>query len=91
MLTIKYIRENIDIIKQILNFKKSKVNLNKIIDLDIKRRKLIKDSDNLKSERNRVSELISEKKKIKESADSMIKNMKSVSESIKVMDLEIKK
>ena len=90
MLSLQFIRDNYKILEQTLNAKNVKIDLNKILNLDVQRRELIKEADTLKAQRNRVSQEISEKKKNKQSAENDIKNMRLVSESIKTLDEKLK-
>ena len=90
MLSLKFIRDNYKILEQTLNAKNVKIDLNKILNLDVQRRELIKEVDTLKAQRNQVSQEISEKKKNKQSAENDIKNMRLVSESIKTLDNKLK-
>ena len=52
MHSIKFIRENKEIISNCIRQKKSDINIDDILDLDLKRRTLIQEVENLKAERN---------------------------------------
>jgi len=86
MLSLKFIRENIDLVKTSLKNKNSSVNINEIISLDVKRRKIIQKVENLKSERNQSSKSIADKKKSGEDTSNVILQMRAVSEKIKELD-----
>jgi len=90
MLDIKFIRENPEIVEKAIKAKFCDVDLDKLLDLDRERRKLVSQADDLKAERNRVSEEIGNLKKKKLSAESSIKAMKKVSDEIKIMDDRIR-
>tara|TARA_Y100001968_G_scaffold323310_1_gene360781 strand:+ start:112 stop:1377 length:1266 start_codon:yes stop_codon:yes gene_type:complete len=90
MISLQFIRDNHDLIKEALISKKVDLDLNKILNLDIKRRELIKEADALKAKRNRVSQQISEKKKNNQSAEDEIISMRVVSDSIKTLDDRLK-
>ncbi len=90
MLSIKYIRQNEDIVMQSLKSKKSEIDLSIILNLDKQRRDIIQEADLMKANRNTVSELIATKKKNSENTDDEIINMRKVSESIKVLDVKLK-
>ena len=62
MLDIKEIRRNPEEIKTRVETKNVKVDLNAILELDDKRRSLAKDTDDMKSRRNTVSQAIAMKK-----------------------------
>ena len=64
MHSIKFIRENKEIISNCIRHKKSDINIDDILDLDLKRRTLIQEVENLKAERNIINNNISNKKKI---------------------------
>ncbi len=89
MLDIKFIRENIDLIKQNIINKNEKANVDNILVLDEKRRIIIQQSQELKNLRNNVSKEISELKRNKLNADDKIQAMKEVSDKIKNLDDEL--
>ncbi len=89
MLPIKFIRENTDAVKNALTAKNTNVDLDNILHLDTKRREIIQKADVLKSKRNTVSDKIAEKKKLGETAEIEISEMKEVSTSIKSLDSEL--
>jgi len=87
MIDIKLIRESPEIVKE--NIKKKFQNeklplVDEVIKLDSEWRKLKYKEDNLRSERNKISELINQTKKDKEGkkADELIKKAKSIPEEI---------
>ena len=63
MYSIKFIRENKELVKDSLLKKKSDVNLDEILDIDFKRRALIQEVESLKADRNTVNNKISLNKK----------------------------
>tara|TARA_B100000614_G_C14174284_1_gene338398 strand:- start:284 stop:493 length:210 start_codon:yes stop_codon:yes gene_type:complete len=63
MHSIKYIRENKEIILDCINQKKSDINLDEILDIDLRRRTLIQEVENLKADRNLINNKISNSKK----------------------------
>ncbi len=90
MLSIKFIRENIDLVKESARNKNTEVDFGAIIELDEERREIIKQADDLKSKRNIVSNCIALKKRNKENADEEISSMREVSEKIKELDGDLK-
>jgi len=58
MLDIKFIRENIEIIKKAAKDKNREVDLDRLLDLDEKRRRLIGEIEKLRAERNKTSDSI---------------------------------
>jgi len=87
MLDLKFVRENYDDIKKKLSKRgEDLTDFEKFPELDQKRRELILESETLKAKRNEVSQDIAQKKRNKENADSLIQEMKAVSERIKGLD-----
>ena len=89
MHSIKFIRENKEIISNCIRHKKSDINIDDILDLDLKRRTLILEVENLKAERNIVNNNISNKKKNNEDCSDLIDSMKSISVKIKALDNDL--
>ena len=85
MLSIKFIRENIDKITSTLKHKKISFDLDLLISDDVSRRNIINEVEKLKSDRNKVTKSISEKKKKGEDASHLIEEMRIVSEKIKIL------
>ena len=91
MLDLKLIRSEPAQVKDALQKRGQDVNnIDYILEIDGKRRKIIFDSTALKQERNEVSEEIARMKKEKEDAQAKIEAMREVSARIKEMDTEIK-
>ena len=90
MLDIKFVREHLDDVKQMLKNRNNPLNLDAFTELDAKRRELLKASESLKSERNAVSKEISRMKKSKEDASSKIAAMREVGQKISALDGELK-
>lgn len=92
MLDIKLIRNDFDRVKDLLQTRGvDPIEVEKLRDLDDKRRKLIQKSEKLKKHRNDVSQEIAHKKRNKEDADEAIAEMKRVGEDIKKVDQELEK
>ncbi|WP_065107491.1 serine--tRNA ligase [Streptobacillus moniliformis] len=89
MLDMKFIRENVELVKQGLKNRKSEYNLDELLEMDIKRRTLLTDVETLKKERNDVSAIIG--KNAREGIDSteLKENMAKVSNKIKELDVEV--
>lgn len=86
MLDLKFIRDNIELVRQNIINKNEKANIDDIIQLDIERRKIIQEVEKLKNIRNVVSKEIADLKKQKLDADDKIAEMKTVSDNIKELD-----
>jgi seryl-tRNA synthetase len=91
MLDLKFIRDNVDLVKAGLAAKRVNLDLSRLIDLDQKRRQLIVELDNLKSEKNMANEEIG--RMIKEKTDPKMKilSMKQTAAQIDAMEPMIKK
>ena len=90
MLDLKFIRENTDLVKQAVQNKREKVDIDKLIALDSQWRELLQKVEKLKQERNTASQAIAKLKKEGKSADADIANMQQVSNEIKNLDSEVK-
>jgi len=89
MLDAKIIRDQPEIVKQMLAKRQIKFPLDELLDLDKKRRSLITEAQELKHKRNVVSEQIAMKKKQGEDASNAISEMKSIADRISALDAEI--
>ncbi|MEA2077344.1 MAG: serine--tRNA ligase [Candidatus Marinimicrobia bacterium] len=89
MLDIKEIRINPELIRQRIETKNGKIDLEALLVLDNKRRTLSKETDDMKYQRNTVSQAISLKKRNKEDAAAEIADMQKLSTRIKENDIEL--
>ena len=90
MLDMKLIRSNPEKVKEALEKRKEKINLDEILELDQKRRELLSETDSLKEKRNTVSEEIGKLKREKTDAQEKILAMREVSAKIKELDTQMK-
>lgn len=90
MLDLKFIRENIELVRENIKNKNESANIDSILELDEKRRKVIQEVESLKNVRNVVTKEIAELKKSKHNADDKIASMKEVSDKIKELDDELR-
>ena len=86
MLDIKYLKQNIDFVRQKMNERGQKIDFDRFIDLDAKRRDILQAVETLRNERNSVSKQVGELKKKKEDASALIEKMGNVSAKIKEYD-----
>ncbi len=86
MLDLKFIRENPDLVRNAIAQKRDRADLDKLLTLDAERRNLIRDADQLKAIRNRVSDEIAKAKQSGQDASSQILEMRKVSDEIKALD-----
>ncbi len=90
MLDIKFIRENPEIVKQGILNKNEKDTVNEILEADKEKRQLLTKTEELKARRNKVSQEVGRLKKAGENADSIVAEMKQVSEDIKQLDEQLR-
>lgn len=91
MLDIKFIRENRELVEQMLEHRGSDLELEAILVLDKQRRRTIQEVESLKHERKTVSDQIAKMKKSGEDASKIITQMRQVSQRIKELDQELDK
>ncbi|WP_409252440.1 serine--tRNA ligase [Bacillus sp. SCS-153A] len=91
MLDIRYLRANFEAVKNRLQDRGEDLSdFEKFEELDVRRRELLVETENLKSKRNEVSQKIAEMKKNKENAEDLIVEMREVGSMIKKLDEELK-
>lgn len=90
MLDLRFIRENPEKVRNASNAKGVKVDLDRLLELDKKRRVTIREADSLKEKRNRVSEEIGRLKKEGMDDTPAISEMRKVSDHIKELDVMIR-
>ncbi|MBP7231795.1 MAG: serine--tRNA ligase [Syntrophaceae bacterium] len=86
MLDIKYLRQNVDLVRQKMEMRGQTIDFDRFIDLDAKRRDILQAVETLRNERNSVSKQVGELKKKKEDASALIDKMGDVSARIKEYD-----
>ena len=92
MLDIRLIKENPEAIKARLAAKGRDCSeeINRILELDAKRRDLIHDGEQLKARQNKASKEIPARKKAGEDVAPLLAEMKTISDEIKASDAELK-
>ncbi|HBB02749.1 MAG: seryl-tRNA synthetase, seryl-tRNA synthetase [Candidatus Peregrinibacteria bacterium GW2011_GWF2_38_29] len=88
MLDLKFIRENPDVVKRAAELKKIKVDVDKLLELDKQKRELLKQTEDIKAEKNRASEQIP--KLHGENKEEILKRMKELTAKEKSLDEELK-
>lgn len=89
MLDIKVIRENPELVRAGLVKKGDNSNVDRILEFDSNRREILKKTEALKAERNKVSGEVAKKKKAGENADAEIAAMRKVGDEIAELDLKL--
>jgi len=90
MLDIKFVRENIDLVRKKMEDRGQDLDLDRFSDLDRGRRDILQEVEVLRSERNKVSKEIGKRKQNKEDASDLIAKMSEVSARIKKLDESLK-
>jgi seryl-tRNA synthetase len=89
MLDIKFIRNNIELVRQAIRNKNEKADLDALLEIDEQRRDLQFAFDNLKAHQNSVSSLIAQKKKTGESIENELQAMTKTAEEIKALSAQL--
>jgi seryl-tRNA synthetase len=89
MLDIKFIRNNIELVRQAISNKNEKADLDKLLEIDEQRRQLQFEFDYLKAHQNSVSALIAQKKKTGENIENELKAMTKTAEEIKALSAQL--
>lgn len=91
MLDLRFIRANPEMVREAMKKKKMEADLDRLLELDERRRNLLVDVEALKARRNTVSEEIGRLKKAGGHPEELIQEMRQVSDRIKEMDEEIRR
>ncbi len=91
MLDVKRLRNDLEGVKEALANRGEQLNeIDKFVELDVKRRELIVKSESLKEQKNRVSEQIALLNRDKQDTSTLITEMKQVSSQIKEFDQKLR-
>lgn len=83
MLDARFVRENIDVVRDALRKRGYEIDLSYFLTLEEERLRLLRESEELRNKRNVVSEEIGRLKRQGQNAEGLIAEMKTVSERIK--------
>jgi seryl-tRNA synthetase len=86
MLDIKFVRENVDRVKEALLKRGYEVSLGEFLAWEEERREMLRKAEELRNRRNVVSEEIGRLKRDKKDASALVAEMKGVSDMIKELD-----
>lgn len=86
MLDLKFVRSNPEVVKEALAKRNADINLDEFLAQEEKRRQILFDVENLKAERNKVSEEVGRRKKSGENAENLIIEMRDVGQKIKELE-----
>lgn len=90
MLDIKLLREAPEVVREALERRGAPIDLDAILAIDARRRKLLYDVEQLRAEQNRASGEIAARKRAGENADDAIAAMKQVSDQIKALEEQVR-
>ncbi len=89
MLDLRFVCDNIDLVKEKLAKRNSKIDIEEIVALADKRRTAIKKVEVLKAEKNKISAQIAQMKRQKLDCDDLIVKMRAQGDEIKALDTEL--
>jgi seryl-tRNA synthetase len=89
MLDLKFIRSNLDNVREMISNRGYDLDVSRLEELDLERRKRLTTLEELRHKRNQVSEEIAAMKKRGEDASGIITQMKDVSSEIKKKEKEL--
>lgn len=90
MLDLRFIRENVDLVKQALCDRNSKINLDDFIKLDDSRRKILSELEEYRAQKNKANDEITALLKEKKDPKEKIASMKDISAKIGSLEGELK-
>ena len=90
MLELKFIRENLDLVKESIKNRNLKIDLDSLIKLDDARRKVLSELEALRSQRNKANDELSLLLKAKKDAKVKISSMKEISTKIDGLEAQLK-
>ncbi|HHX02580.1 MAG TPA: serine--tRNA ligase [Firmicutes bacterium] len=90
MLDLRLIRQDSELIREMLRKRGEEAPLDELLELDNQRRKLISEVEQLKAKRNAVSDQVAQMKRNKQDASALIEEMKVVSQTIKDYDEQLR-
>ena len=91
MLSLKYIRENLEEVKSSLSKKMPEFDISELLELDSDRINLLKEVEKLRAKKNSNSDQISELKKMGKNVKNEIESMKFVATEIKTIEKSLKR
>lgn len=86
MLDARFVRENIDVVRDALRKRGYEIDLSYFLTIEEERLRLLRESEELRNKRNVVSEEIGRLKRQGQNAEGLIAEMKTVSERIKEIE-----
>ena len=90
MLDMKFVRDNLEVVQQMLKNRNNSLSLDGFTDLEKKRRDILNEVEQLKGQRNSVSKKIGAMKKAGEDTTEISAEMRKVGEKISALDNDLK-
>jgi len=91
MLDLKFVRENPDQVRKAMELKGEPADLDRLLQLDRERREMLREAEELKQLRNRVSKEIGRSKDNPEAVEAKKREMREVSDRIKNLDEQLRR
>ena len=86
MLDVKYVVENTEAVKAAMANRSGSYDVDAVVELDARRRELLREVEALKADRNRASERIAQMKKAGQDASKEIAEVRADGDKIKALD-----
>ena len=86
MLDVKFVCENIELVKEALSKRSGTYPIDKVAELAAARKEIIKEVENLKAQKNKVSQEIATLKREGKNADELVAKMRAEGDKIKELD-----
>jgi seryl-tRNA synthetase len=90
VIDLRFVRENIDLLKEKLALRGEDIDLSPFIQVEQERRDLIQKAEALRSQRNQVSDEISKIKQEGGAAEDLVAQMRQVSQQIKELETDLR-
>ncbi len=88
MLDMKFVRDNLDVVRAMLKKRNNSLNLDGFAELEKKRRDILNEADNLKSQKNSTSKKIGELRKAGEDTEKISAEVRELGKKISALDAE---
>ncbi|MBQ9488216.1 MAG: serine--tRNA ligase [Selenomonadaceae bacterium] len=89
MLDMKFVRDNLDVVRDMLKKRNNSLNLDGFAELEKKRRDILNESDNLKSQKNSTYKKIGELRKAGEDTEKISAEVRELGKKISALDAEV--
>ncbi|MBQ7705569.1 MAG: serine--tRNA ligase [Selenomonadaceae bacterium] len=90
MLDMKFVRDNLETVRTMLKNRNNPLNLDSFVELEQKRRALLNEAEQLKTQRNTTSKKIGAMKKAGEDTTAISAEMRAVGDKISALDNELR-